>query len=71
METNNEKKSGENVPFVYEKAVEEVRNIIGSIEKNEIPFEKLPEAVKRADGLIKMCREALRKSEEDIMKSAE
>lgn len=57
--------------FVYEDAVKELQQIVSDMEQNKIPFSALAGTVKRAGELIAACRNELRKSEEQIVKSME
>lgn len=61
----------ENQEFVYEDAVRELKEIVSRIENNEVPFSELAKEVKKANALIKRCREELRKSEEEMLSAIE
>jgi exodeoxyribonuclease VII small subunit len=50
----------------YTEAYEELQNIISEIEGGEITVDVLSEKVKRAAFLIKICRNKLTATEEDV-----
>jgi exodeoxyribonuclease VII small subunit len=52
----------------YTDAFRELQQIVADIERGEIPVDELSEKIKRAGILIKICREKLRKTEEDVNK---
>ncbi len=50
----------------YTTAFEELQIIVSEIEKGEISVDELSEKVKRAATLIKVCRNKLATTEEDV-----
>ena len=50
----------------YEQAFEELQNIVNEIELGEISVDELSEKVKRASQLIKICKDKLSTTEEDV-----
>jgi len=52
----------------YTLAFEELQEIVSEIEKGEITVDELSEKVKRAALLIKICKEKLTTTEEDVNK---
>jgi exodeoxyribonuclease VII small subunit len=54
--------------ITYTKAFDELQEIVGDIESGEITIDQLSEKVKRASVLIRICREKLSTTEEDVNK---
>ncbi|MFA7615930.1 MAG: exodeoxyribonuclease VII small subunit [Moheibacter sp.] len=54
--------------IAYTVAFEELQTIVGEIEEGEITVDELSEKVKRAAELIKICKEKLSSTEEDVNK---
>jgi exodeoxyribonuclease VII small subunit len=52
----------------YTDAYQELETIVGEIESGEISVDELSEKVKRAALLIKVCKEKLTATEEDVSK---
>ncbi|MDQ3194027.1 MAG: exodeoxyribonuclease VII small subunit [Bacteroidota bacterium] len=52
----------------YTEAYSELEEIVGEIENGEISVDELAEKVKRAAQLIKVCKEKLTSTEEDVSK---
>ncbi len=52
----------------YTEAYSELEEIVGEIENGEISVDELSEKVKRAAQLIKICKEKLTSTEEDVSK---
>lgn len=52
----------------YTAAFEELKNIVSEIEEGEISVDELSEKVKRAAELIKVCKQKLSTTEEDVNK---
>lgn len=52
----------------YTKAFEELQAIVTEIEQGEITVDELSEKVKRAAQLIKICKQKLTTTEEDVNK---
>ena len=50
----------------YEDAFNELREIVNEIEEGEVNVDLLSEKVKRAVGLIKVCKDKLTSTEEDV-----
>ncbi len=55
----------------YQKAFEELQVIVSEIEKGKIDVDELSEKVKRAAMLIKVCKEKLYSTENDVNKILE
>ncbi len=55
-------------PITYTKAFEELQEIVSEIEQGEITVDELSAKVKRASELIKVCKEKLTSTEEDVNK---
>lgn len=58
-------------PLTYTEAIRELELIVNEIEQGEISIDTLSEKVKRAAELIKICREKLTSTEEDVGKILE
>ncbi|WP_294670683.1 exodeoxyribonuclease VII small subunit [uncultured Fluviicola sp.] len=52
--------------LTYEKAYEELQQIISDIESGEISVDLLSEKVKRAAALIQVCKDKLTSTENDV-----
>lgn len=52
----------------YKEAFEELQEIVTEIEQGEISVDELSEKVKRASLLIKICKQKLTTTEEDVNK---
>ena len=52
----------------YSEAIAEVEEILAKLNNEELDVDKLAEQVKRAGELIGLCKEKLRKAEEDVAK---
>lgn len=50
----------------YTKAIEELENIVSSIENEEVNVDELSVKVKRAAELIKACKAKLHNTEEEV-----
>lgn len=55
----------------YQNAFNELQAIVEEIEQGEISVDELSEKVKRAAGLIKVCKAKLTATEEDVNKILE
>ena len=55
--------------FNYNQSIQEIEEILSTIEKGEEDIDKLTSMVNRATELIKLCRNKLRTTEEKINKS--
>jgi exodeoxyribonuclease VII small subunit len=54
--------------LTYKEAFQEIELIIRNIESNEYDVDELTEIVKKVNGLILVCKDKLRKTEEEIEK---
>lgn len=52
----------------YEESMLELENIVSGIETDQVSIDELSTKVKRATELIKLCKQKLYKTEEDIQK---
>ena len=52
----------------YEAAFAELQAIVRRMENDELDIDQMSEQLKRAQDLIKLCKEKLTKAEEDIQK---
>ena len=57
----------------YEDAIRQLEDIVEKLENNELdidemPDDEMPEALKRAQQLLKLCRDRLTKTDEEIQK---
>ena len=52
--------------ITYTKAFEELQQIVQEIEQGEISVDELSQKVKRAAALIKICKDKLSSTEEDV-----
>ena len=52
----------------YEEAYHELQNIVRKMEGEEMDIDQMAEAVKRAQALIKLCKDKLTKTDENIRK---
>ncbi len=52
----------------YEDAMRELERIVTKMENNELDIDTLGEELKRAQELIKLCRNKLTKTDEEIKK---
>lgn len=52
----------------YTEAYEELQTIVAEIEQGEISVDELSEKVKRAAMLIRICKQKLKTTEEDVNK---
>ena len=52
----------------YNEAVSEIEEILQQIENEELDVDDLSEKVKRVSALIKICKEKLYKTEEEVEK---
>jgi len=57
--------------FIYSEAINEIEEILNEIETGELEVDVLADKVKRAGELIKLCREKLRKTEEELEENLE
>lgn len=52
----------------YEEAYHELQNIVRQMEGEELDIDQMAEAVKRAQTLIKLCKDKLTKTDAEIKK---
>lgn len=52
--------------FKYKDGLEELQQIVQEIEENEISVDELAKKVKRASDLLKLCKDMLEKTEEEV-----
>jgi exodeoxyribonuclease VII small subunit len=52
----------------YEAAYAELKNIVALLENDELDLDQMTEKLKRAQELIKLCRDKLTKTDEEIKK---
>ncbi len=52
----------------YEDAVKQLEEIVKKMENNELDIDSLSQQLKTAQELIKMCKDKLTKTDEDIRK---
>ena len=52
----------------YEAAVAELQSIVRKMENNELDIDQMAEQLKRAQQLIKLCKDKLTKTDEEIKK---
>ena len=50
----------------YEAAIKELENIVRQMENDQLDIDTLGEQLKRAQALIKFCRDKLTKTDEEI-----
>ena len=50
----------------YEEAIKELEAIVSQIEKNELDIDQLTERLKDARELVKLCKDKLYKTDEEI-----
>jgi exodeoxyribonuclease VII small subunit len=58
----------ENNKMKYEKAVCELEEIVDKMERDELDIDQLSEQLKRAKVLVKLCKDKLTKTDEEIKK---
>ncbi|HCD66690.1 MULTISPECIES: exodeoxyribonuclease VII small subunit [Prevotellaceae] len=58
----------ENNEMKYEKAVCELEEIVDKMERDELDIDQLSEQLKRAKVLVKLCKDKLTKTDEEIKK---
>ncbi len=58
----------ENNEMKYEKAVSELEEIVDNMERDELDIDQLSEQLKRAKVLVKLCKDKLTKTDEEIKK---
>ena len=58
----------ENNEMKYEKTVSELEEIVDKMERDELDIDQLSEQLKRAKVLVKLCKDKLTKTDEEIKK---
>lgn len=58
----------ENNEMKYEKAVSELEEIVDKMERDELDIDQLSEQLKRAKVLVKLCKDKLTKTDEEMKK---
>ena len=58
----------ENQEMKYEKAVSELEEIVDKMKRDELDIDQLSEQLKRAKVLVKLCKDKLTKTDEEIKK---
>lgn len=58
----------ENNEMKYEKAVSELEEIVDKMERDELDIDQLSEQLMRAKVLVKLCKDKLTKTDEEIKK---
>ena len=58
----------EKLPDKYEEAMNELEEIANKMENGELDIDNLTTQLKRAQQLIKMCKERLTKTDEEVKK---
>lgn len=52
----------------YSEAFAELQQIVSDIERGDIPVDEMSEQIKRAGQLIRICKDKLSRTEEDVNK---
>ncbi len=52
--------------FSYDAAMQELQTLVGQLQNDQIGVDTLAEKVRRAAELIRLCREKLRQTEDDV-----
>ena len=60
------KRANKRATFRYAEAMEEIQRILERLERGEVELDELYEEVRRAQRLIRRCREYLRRIESDV-----
>lgn len=50
----------------YEEAMNRIEELVSSMERNELDIDRLGEALKESQALIKLCRDRLYKADEQV-----
>ncbi len=50
----------------YEEAMNRIEELVSSMERNELDIDRLGEALKESQTLIKLCRDRLYKADEQV-----
>ncbi len=54
--------------LTYQDALNEIEEVLGKIESNELDIDELAEKVKRVSFLLKFCKDKLQKTNEEVEK---
>ena len=57
-----------NEEIKYEEAIRQLEEIVEKMENNELDIDQLSEQLKKAQALIKLCKDRLTKTDEEIKK---
>jgi exodeoxyribonuclease VII small subunit len=57
-----------NKKLTYQEALDEIEEILGKIEHNELDIDELAEKVKRVSFLLRYCKDKLHKTNEEVEK---
>jgi exodeoxyribonuclease VII small subunit len=57
-----------NKKLTYQESLDEIEEILGKIERNELDIDELAEKVKRVSFLLKFCKDKLQKTNEEVEK---
>lgn len=57
-----------NKKLTYQEALDEIEEILEKIEHNELDIDELAEKVKRVSFLLKLCKDKLQKTNEEVEK---
>ena len=60
-----------NEEIKYEEAIHQLEEIVEKMENNELDIDQLSEQFKKAQALIKLCKDRLTKTDEEIKKILE
>ena len=60
-----------NEEIKYEEAIRQLEKIVEKMENNELDIDQLSEQLKKAQALIKLCKDRLTKTDEEIKKILE
>ena len=60
-----------NEEIKYEEAIRQLEEIVEKMENNELDIDQLSEQFKKAQALIKLCKDRLTKTDEEIKKILE
>lgn len=52
----------------YETAIQQLEEIVGKMENNELDIDEMAKQLKKAQQLIKLCRDRLTKTDAEIQK---
>jgi exodeoxyribonuclease VII small subunit len=52
--------------FSYDAAMQELQTLVGQLQNDQIGVDALAEKVRRAAELIRLCREKLRQTEDEV-----